>query len=209
MKKNTQGFSLIELLIVIVIIGILASLAVAGLLASKRSANEGSAVSSMRILHGAQMTYASSFGGGEFAGDIGAATTTGLTELKSRKLIDDVLGSGSKSGYNFAGGREASSPSQPAQFYFSAIPTSGDPLSGTGNHRIGIGTDGVVRSDTTLTAHYANIAAVAAAPAKGIDQQATLITLFVNRLLPKTVKKGLPNTLSPLKFSPPFSSNPC
>ena len=160
-----RGFSLIELLIVIVIIGILAALSVAGLLASKRSANEGSAVSSMRLLHGAQMIYASSFGAGEFAGDIGAPTGAAFTELQGHKLIDDVLGSATKSGYNFAGGREASSSSQPAQFFFSATPISIGSTTGTGNHRFGIGTDGVVRSDATLSNHYANVAAVTSAPA--------------------------------------------
>ncbi len=56
--KHQSGFSLIELLIVIVVIAILATLAGAGFLAARRSANEGSTISSLRILHGAQMTYA-------------------------------------------------------------------------------------------------------------------------------------------------------
>ena len=165
--KNNHGFSLIELLIVIVIIGILASLAVAGLLASKRSANEGSAVSTMRLVHGAQMTYATSYGSGEYAGDIGAGTTQVFSVLKGLKLVDDVVGSGSKSGFNFVGGREVSTTSTAAQFFFSAIPISTGALTGTGNQRFGISTDGVVRADPTVSAQYANAAAVTTAAAFG------------------------------------------
>ncbi|CAN5374572.1 hypothetical protein BH10ACI2_BH10ACI2_00960 [soil metagenome] len=167
MKKNTRGFSLIELLIVIVIIGILASLAIAGLLASKRSANEGSAVSTMRLIHGAQMTYATSYGSGEYAGDIGGGTLTAFNVIHGLGLVDDVVGSGSKSGYNFVGGREVATTSSPAQFFFSAIPISSNSTMGTGNSRFAIATDGVVRTDQTLTAHFANAAAVFAAPAYG------------------------------------------
>jgi type IV pilus assembly protein PilA len=142
--KCQKGFSLIELLIVVVIIGIIAAIAIPNFLASRRSANEASAISSLRTYHGGQHTYAATFGNGNYAG---TASPNAFPVLASANIIDSTLGSGIKSGYQFLGGALARTGTIPATFIGAAGPTTDTGVAQTGTRIFMIGTEGVMYSD--------------------------------------------------------------
>lgn len=97
-RATARGFSLVELLIVVAIISIIAAIAIPNLLASRRAANEASAISAVRNISSAEESYRATYGNGRFAT---------FPQLVERQMLDAVLADAttvekSKSGFIYA-----------------------------------------------------------------------------------------------------------
>jgi type IV pilus assembly protein PilA len=101
--RNTEcesGFSLLELLVVVAIILIVTAIAVPNLMRSKMSANEASAVGSLRAINAACSNYSSAWNKG-FPVSLSNLGPGKPATATSADLVDDSLAAGSKSGYTF------------------------------------------------------------------------------------------------------------
>jgi len=129
-NHSQDGFSLLELLIVVAIILIIATIAIPSLLRSRQAANESAAVAQVRTITTALVTYMSSSGGSYGT----------IAQLVSAGLIDSVF-NGTKGGYNF------SVTTTGTDYTITAVPASPN------NGRYGYYSvpDGVVRYSTDPT----------------------------------------------------------
>ncbi len=149
--SKSSGFSLIELLIVVAIIAVISAIAIPNLMASRRSANEASAIAALRTIHGAQFTYATTYGSGNYAGTVAGLDGVGLTVLANLGLVDNVLGSGTKSGYAYTTGTNNLTASRNASFCTRAIPTVNSGVTMTGSRCFGVATDGAIMTNSAAS----------------------------------------------------------
>ncbi|MGH9815034.1 MAG: type IV pilin protein [Candidatus Acidiferrales bacterium] len=103
MRRRTQqtaGFSLIELLIVVAVILIVASIAIPNFMRARMQANEAAAVQNLRTISTAQVAYITAYANG-FAPGLPALTGNPPVTCNQAGLIDGVLAAGQKTGYRY------------------------------------------------------------------------------------------------------------
>jgi prepilin-type N-terminal cleavage/methylation domain-containing protein len=169
--KKQKGFSLIELLIVVAIILIIAAIAIPNLLRAKISANESSAVGSIRTINTSEVSYATTYGLGYAPALANLGGVTPCTALPaSACLIDPFLSAGTKSGYSFqalpnTGAGTALSP-------FTGVEVTANPLNvgTTGQRSFCSDQSGVIRFDPAGAIMGTGAAACAAIPAAQVLQ---------------------------------------
>jgi len=93
MTQRQKGFTLIELMVVIAVIAIVSAIAIPSIMDARKTANEASAISSLRTIVTANEQYQTRFVDHGYAAD--------LTTLMDVGYLDQVLGSGVKAGYQF------------------------------------------------------------------------------------------------------------
>jgi len=91
-RREQKGFSLIELLIVVAIIGIVAAIAIPSMIKSQQAARETAVVGDLKTLESAEATFQLTKGHGAFGS---------LQDLGTEGIIDSNFASGKKEGYTF------------------------------------------------------------------------------------------------------------
>ena len=101
--KGEDGFTLIDMLFVVALLGMLSTLAIPGLMRARNAAQSSSALGTIRIINSAQLSFAITCGLGFYAPDFPALTRKPSGSLEA--FLAPELAPGTtfiKSGYNFS-----------------------------------------------------------------------------------------------------------
>jgi prepilin-type N-terminal cleavage/methylation domain-containing protein len=131
--KNEQGFSLIELLIVVAIIAIIAAIAVPSMLQARMAANESSAIQGCRTVGSAEVAYAA----------INNQSYATLDLLRGGNFVDSRFTATGFNGYGYADGVVAGTGMLAVSADQFGVVTT--PAAGKGRYSYGISTDQIVR----------------------------------------------------------------
>lgn len=137
--RNEQGFSLIELLIVVAIIAIIAAIAVPSLLTSRMAANEASAIQGCRTIGSAEIAFAAT--SNQQFDTVANLVTAGYLDSRFSGALD---------GYRYTEKDVTTADTVPVTYAATTAGATnfavwGDPDANMGRFSYGIGTDQVVR----------------------------------------------------------------
>lgn len=149
--SKQEGFSLIELLLVVAVILVITAIAVPNLLRARISANESAAAATIRNLNNSQATYILNFGNVGYADTLAKLGPGNPCNENNACLVDEWIGCAAqpcaKSGYQYYLVAAAGPPV--GSYTFTATPVG---WNSTGRRNICTVEDGVIRQQVGASA---------------------------------------------------------